>query len=344
MKQPVLILHGGAGGPISAKDGSASDGQDLGRPAQIRKKISKILRLAYQRLVRTDALEAVTYAVRLLEDDPYFNAGTGSQLQADGRARLSASVMDGSRQRFAAVINLERIKNPVLVARALLNEKDQVLSGEGAFQYATKKLGLKPFDNRTPNSIKRWKKWKTSPLTLPPHSAADPPLAETLSPKGRGKEKKKWLASSSSFLSPLKGERIKVRGLICDTVGACALDRFGNLAGATSTGGRGSERPGRVSDSGMPVANFADSRCAISATGIGEEIIDEGLAIKIAARVQDGMSLEKAFKKTFGEINRRQRKIGAIGIDRKGNVAFAKTTAVLLYGWTTGKKISLFKI
>ena len=293
MKQPVLILHGGAGGAISAKGGSASGGKDSLHAQRIQKKISKILKLSYQKLLKTNALEAVTYAVRLLENDPYFNAGTGSQLQADGKARLCASIMDGTRQKFAAVINLEKIKNPILVARALLEEKDQVLAGGGALLYATKKLGLKPFDTRTKDSILRWKKWKTKNF---------------------------------------------------DTVGACALDRFGNLAGATSTGGRGVEHPGRVSDSGMPVSNYADSRCAISATGIGEEIIDEGLAIKIATRIQDGMNLEKAFKKTFDEINRRRRKIGAIGIDRRGNVTYAKTTEVLLYGWSTGKKISLFKI
>jgi len=268
--QPVLIIHGGAGRAFKGPR----------RGARIQKKIARILKRAYDQLVQTNSLEAVTFAVRLLEDDPEFNAGTGSQLQADGRARLSASIMDGSRQRFAAVINLEKIKNPILVARALLEEKDRVLAGAGAFRFA-KKLGLKPTDPRTPASIRRWKK-----------------------SKGEG----------------------------YDTVGACALDRFGNLASATSTGGRGFERPGRVSDSGMPVANYADERCAVSATGIGEEIIEEGLALKIATRVQDGRSLRRAFQKTFAEIRSRGRRIGAIGLDGKGNVSHAATTDILIYG------------
>src|SRR4051812_4299609 len=107
---PTLIIHGG-------------EGQDFKTPTdrnKIRKKIGKILRLGYSKLLKTSAVEAVTFAVQLLEDDPAFNAGTGSLLQADGKARLSASVMDGSQLRFSGVINIENIKNPILIARALL--------------------------------------------------------------------------------------------------------------------------------------------------------------------------------------------------------------------------------
>ena len=275
--QPVLIIQGGAGRGF----------KELGQRAKFGRKISRILNLAYKKLLQTDALEAVTYAVRLLEDDPEFNAGTGSQLQADGKARLSASIMDGSSLRFAGVINLEKIKNPILVARALLEEKDRVLAGEGALRYAVKKLGLKPRDTRTKESIRRWKKQKDGAY---------------------------------------------------DTVGACALDRQGNLASATSTGGRGFEWPGRVSDSAMPIANYASEHCAVSATGIGEEIVDEGLTVKIATRVQDGLGLAKAFKKTFAELRLRGRRMGAVGLDEKGNVAYDTTTEVLIFGWKRGRK------
>ncbi len=280
MMQPVLIIQGGAGRGY----------KNSCRPARIRKKISRILNLAYHKLVRTNALEAVTEAVRIFEDDPEFNAGTGSQLQADGRARLSASIMDGSRGRFAAVINLEKIKNPVLVARALLQEKDRVLAGAEAVKFA-RGLGFKLKETRTASSIRRWKKWRDGGY---------------------------------------------------DTVGACALDRFGNLASATSTGGRGFERPGRVSDSAMPVANYADEASAVSATGIGEEIIDEGLAIKIATRVRDGMNLKRAFGKTFREVRLRGKRMGAIGLDRKGNWIAQTTTEVLIYAIQKGKKRKLF--
>lgn len=284
MKQPVLILQGGAGGPF----------KDSLRAERIRRKLARILNRVYQRLLDSTALEAVAYAVRLFEDDPDFNAGTGSQLQADGKARLSASIMDGRNERFAAVINLERIKNPILVARALLEEKDRVLCGEGAFRFA-KQLGLRPCDTRIPESIERWRKWER-----------------------------------------------KNSEIAYDTVGACALDRFGNLASATSTGGKGFERPGRVSDSAMPVANYATAECAISVTGIGEEIIDEGLAIKIATRVQDGLSLLRAFQKTFRGVAERGRRMGAVGLDSKGQVACTTTTEILLYGWKKGRTQHVF--
>ncbi len=279
--QPVLIIHGGAGRKFK--------NEKIVR--EIRKKIAAIIMPAYQKLLTTNsAIDAVTYAVQLLEDDPYFNAGTGSLLQADGKARLSASVMDGFCERFAAVINLEKIKNPVLVARALIREKDRVLTLPGALKFA-KQLGLKIQDPRTPESIQRWKK-----------------------------------SREHGF----------------DTVGACAVDWKGHLASATSTGGRGFEKPGRVSDSAMPVANFADSHCAISATGIGEEIIDQGLALKIGTRVRDGMSLRQAFEKTFHEVRKRNHQMGAIGVDTKGNVMKLKTTESLIWGWQKGKKVELF--
>ncbi len=280
MRKPVLIIHGGAGRAFT----------DPKRTARVRQKLSAILGTAYEKLSKTNALEAVTLAIRLLEDDPEFNAGTGSRLQADGQARLSASTMDGKLERFAAVINIEMIKNPILVARALLSEESRVLASAGAFEFA-KKMGLKPADPRTKEAILNWKKWKE------------------------------------------KG---------CDTVGACALDRHGNLASATSTGGRGFETPGRVSDSGMPVANYADGKCAVSATGIGEDIIDEGLAIKIATRVRDGSSLENAFQRSFREVRGRGRKMGAIGLDGKGNVVWETTTETLLYAWQKGAKPETF--
>ncbi|HXV28560.1 MAG TPA: isoaspartyl peptidase/L-asparaginase [bacterium] len=280
MIQPVLIIQGGAGKAF----------RDKKRAARVRGKMARIVKLAYKKLCQTNALEAATYAVKLLEDDRDFNAGTGSQLQADGVARLSASVMDGGHERFAAVINLEKIKNPVLVARSLLAERDRILCGKEAVKFA-RTLGLKTLETRTKASIRHW---------------------------------------------------LRTKEEACDTVGACALDRYGLLASATSTGGRGFERPGRVSDSGMPVANFADRGCAISATGIGEEIIEEGLAIKIATRVRDGLPLRQAFAKTFREVRSRFRKMGAIGVDAKGRVTWSKTTDVLIYAWQKGKKTGIF--
>ena len=279
--QPVLIIHGGAGRKTA----------NTKRQKQIQESLSSILLLAHKRLLLTNSLEAVTYAVTLLEDDPLFNAGTGARLQSDGHARLSASIMDGGSRKFAGVINLENIKNPILVARALLKKNDRVLAGIGAFEFA-KDIGFKTFNTRTEESVRLWRKTKTAAF---------------------------------------------------DTVGACALDSAGLLASATSTGGKGMEWPGRVSDSATPAGNFADEFCAISATGIGEEIMDEGLAVKIATRVRDGRTINSAFERSFKEVRLGNRFMGAIGLDRLGNVAWDFTTERMAFGWKKGNKQEIFK-
>lgn len=280
MVQPILIIHGGAG----SKFDSAS------RADSIRGKIAAILEAVYPVLLEKGALEAVVQAVKMLEDDPAFNAGTGSRIQEDGHARLSASVMDGPREQFGAVINLEDIQNPVLIARALLEKEFRVLSDRGAGDFALS-LGHKKFDTKTPVSIERWRTGQS------------------------------------------KG---------ADTVGACALDANGRLASATSTGGRGNETPGRVSDSAMPVACYATDKCAVSATGIGEEIIEQGLAVAIATRVHDGLSLKDAFAKSFSDVRRKKRRMGAIGLSNLGEIARETSTELLIYGWMKDKQREIF--
>jgi L-asparaginase len=128
-----------------------------------------------------------------------------------------------------------------------------------------------------------------------------------------------------------------------DTVGACALDREGRLASATSTGGHGMTSAGRVSDSAMPVGNYADFFSAVSCTGAGEEIMDEGLAVRIAALAAEGMPLKRAFRRAFERARMRARKFGAIGVDRRGRIAIAKTTPELFYAWKTGARSGAFR-
>lgn len=261
-----MLIHGGAGGRPSRQ-----------RLERIRVSLKAICETAYAYLQAHAALDSVVFAVRLLEDDPLFNAGTGSILQQDGKARMSASVMDGPGVRFAAVLNIERVKNPILVAKALLGEDDRVLAGLGATRFA-RSLGFPPWDPVTPARLRQWK------------------------------------------------QRVQdVQG----TVGAVALDHAGRLAAATSTGGRGFERAGRASDSGLPVGNYANTRVAISCTGVGEDIIDEGLAIRIAQRVLEGIALKRTFTITFRELNRHHRRAGAIGLDRHGQFVWATTTPML---------------
>lgn len=216
------------------------------------------------------AIETVIYAVALLEDNELFNAGIGSQIQSDGKVRLSASLMDGKTQRFSGVINLEDVKNPIEVAAKLLDADDRVLSGEGALAFA-RKNGFSYFDPITPQR------------------------------KAEFEEK--------SNQQQRKG-----------TVGCVALDSDGNLAVATSTGGKGFEIPCRVSDSATVAGNFANNFAAISCTGVGEDIVSGALAAKIVTRVTDGFTLEDACNKSFDELKLFDGFAGVVGISAKGEI------------------------
>ncbi len=266
LRRPIVCIHGGAG----LRPGPA-------RLEAIRSHLQAIGARAARFLTRHSTIETVAYAVRLLEDDPLFNAGTGSMLQRDGAARMSASIMDGATGRFAGVLNIERVKNPILVASRLLKEADRLLAGREATRFA-RAHGFRTWNPITPERRRQWQQhWSTA------HG----------------------------------------------TVGAVACDRAGRVAAATSTGGKGFEQPGRVSDTGMPVGNYATPTLAISCTGIGEDIIEEGLGVRLAQCVMDGATLAQAFATTFREATRHRRQVGAIAVDAKGRIAWSTTCPML---------------
>lgn len=122
-----VIIHGGFFSESSTNQETKKAKQDA---------LAQIVAKAYQFLTQHTALETVVYTVALLEDNELFNAGIGSQIQSDGKVRLSASLMDGQTQKFSGVINLEDVKNPIEVAEKLLAYDDRVLSGEGALAFA----------------------------------------------------------------------------------------------------------------------------------------------------------------------------------------------------------------
>lgn len=232
--------------------------------------LSTIVTAAHDFLQTHTALETVAYAVALLEDNDLFNAGIGSQIQSDGKVRLSAALMDGKTQKFSGVINLEDVKNPIHVAKSLLSYDDRVLSGEGALAFARKN----GFDYFNPIIPQRQAEYE-----------------QKLNQQER------------------KG-----------TVGCVALDADGNLAAATSTGGKGFEIPCRVSDSATIAGNFANEFAGISCTGVGEDIVSAGLAAKIVTRVTDGFSLQAACDKSFHELKAFDGFAGVIGIAANGEV------------------------
>ncbi|MBA2662508.1 MAG: isoaspartyl peptidase/L-asparaginase [Bradymonadaceae bacterium] len=272
------------------------------RAASVQAALYAVLDEIHQMLVGgASAVDAVVHGCRLLEDDSNFNAGTGSVLQSDGQIRMSAALMDGERQCFSGVINVARVQNPIDLASVLQGGRDHVLSDLGAMELA-RELNLPVYDPLIERRLSEWLEQRGQDRAKP---AAD--VVGAGSEHGSG------------------------------TIGVVAFDTHGRLAAGTSTGGRGFERVGRVSDSAMPAGNYATQGAAISCTGIGEDIIDECLAARISVRVDDGMSLHEAFARSFAEASRRKRNFGAIGIDARGTIAWGKTSEILLAAYTDGQ-------
>lgn len=296
--QPKLIIHGGAGSSLKGKEGVEA----------VRKSLYKVLEEVYSLLLSgASATDAVVRGCQLLEDDTRFNAGTGSVLQSDGQIRMSASLMDGSAQRFSGVINVSRVQHPIDLAQTLQNSTDRVLSDYGAAELL-RELRLPIYDALTELRLQEW-----------------------IKEKGENFVKKMAGVVAEQELVPNNARR--------GTIGVVALDSQGHLTAGTSTGGKGFERIGRVSDSAMPAGNYATAHAAVSCTGIGEDIIDECLAARIVVRVTDGLSLAEAMNRSFTEARQHQRDLGAIGIDATGAIAWGKTSEVLLAAFHDGEQM-----
>jgi L-asparaginase len=135
----------------------------------------------------------------------------------------------------------------------------------------------------------------------------------------------------------------KIASLGTGTVGCVALDREGKLAAATSTGGKGFEIPGRISDSATVAGNYANGDCAVSCTGVGEDIVSGAVASKIVTRVSDGFSIDKAFNKTFDELKEFDGFAGAIGLDKEGNVFWQESHPKIVFAAFDGQYLTVFQ-
>ncbi|OLT62255.1 isoaspartyl peptidase/L-asparaginase [Moorena bouillonii] len=296
---PKVIIHGGAGSSIKGKGGADA----------IRKSLHSIIEEIYALLANgSSATDAVVRGCQLLEDDPRFNAGTGSVLQSDGQIRMSASLMEGQSQRFSGVINVSRVQHPIQLAEALQGSDDRVLSDYGAAELL-RDLQLPVYNPMTKLRLQEWLQERQA----------------NFSHKMAGVIAEDELVTSSEAR----------RG----TIGVVVLDSRGHLAAGTSTGGKGFERIGRVSDSAMPAGNYATGDAAVSCTGIGEDIMEECLAARIVVRVTDGLSLVNAMERSFKEARKNQRDFAAIALDANGAIAWGKTSEVLLAAYHTGEKI-----
>ena len=277
-----LIIHGGF---FSESD------QSYEVKTAKQESLKTIAQKAFQYLQSHSAFDTVAYAVSLLEDDPLYNAGIGSQIQSDGVIRMSAAIMNGETQKLSGVINIENVQNPIFVAKDLINQDDRVLGGNGAKIYANKN-GFDSFSTEIPQRRKEYEEKRNN--------------------GGKG------------------------------TVGCVAIDKDGKLAVATSTGGKGFEIPGRISDSATVAGNYANSFCAVSCTGVGEDIVSNATAAKIVTRVTDGMTLENAFTKTFEELKTIDGFAGAIAIDKDGNIFHQDSYPTMVFASFDGENFEVF--
>jgi isoaspartyl peptidase/L-asparaginase-like protein (Ntn-hydrolase superfamily) len=283
----ILVCHGGAGSGPSASE-----------------RVLAAARFGFDPLEEEEAspLEAATRAAVRLEDDPGFNAGTGSVVRLDGKTvQMDAAVMDDAAG-FAAVAAIEGVKNPVLVARALLDSPHLILAGDGATRFA-RSLGMPDHDPITPRGLERHRQQLGR---IPP----------TGSSKEWGRED--WLRSwnyPAEIPSELRA---------CDTIGAVVREAGGRFACAASSGGFGPMLRGRVGDVAVPGAGcYAGPEGAVCATGDGEGIIRAFISLRVYEWLSKGVSAVEAVERGLGLLPE-EVPLGIVAVGRRDAAAGAR--------------------
>lgn len=318
MTTPILAIHGGAG--TITRTAMSAD-----KEAAYQQALHDIL-AAGQRILMDggSALDAVTEAVRLLEECPLFNAGKGAVLTSAGTYELDASIMDGATLAAGAVTCVKRLRNPILAARAVMERSEHVLfTSEGAEAFAQAQ-GLEFVEPDYYYTEARYAQWQRARqqdgMALLDHDAASL-VAKEAAP----------IDPDSKF----------------GTVGAVACDAQGRLAAATSTGGVTNKKVGRVGDTPIVGAGcFANNVAAVSCTGTGEMFIRAVAAYDIAAQMEyAGKSLAEAsddvVMRKLMAINGRG---GLIAVDAQGNVALPFNTEGMYRGFARGAQAPVVSI
>ena len=293
---PLLVIHGGAGVERA--------GMTPRIEAQACAALERALRLGHAELkAGKPALDAVTAAITVLEDDPLFNAGRGAVFTHDGRNELDASIMDGSTLAAGAVAEVHRVRNPVLLARAVMEHSPHVMMvGDGAEKFAVEQ-GFKLVD---PAYFRTEQRWQELQKALKDNAAGEKLGAQPAALKHFG------------------------------TVGAVARDSEGRLAAATSTGGMTDKRYGRVGDSPIIGAGtYANAACAVSGTGWGEYYIRVSAAREICLRMAmlDESAQQAGQAVINDEIPQMGGDGGAIILGADGSVAMPFNTQGMYRGW-----------
>lgn len=295
-----IVIHGGAG----TMDRNQMTTE---REAAYRKELTEALNAGYAILERGGtSIEAVSAAIVILENSPLFNAGKGAVLNLKGKVELDAAIMDGNTLAAGTVTGVTETENPILLARAVMEHSPHVmLAGVGAEAFARQQK-LPRVPNSSFQTERRRQEWERAKKS-----------ARSPAPQGAHRS---GSSDESSF----------------GTVGAVALDRHGNLAAGTSTGGRLNKMPGRVGDTPIIGAGtYANNRtCAVSATGHGEFFMRTVAAHAVAMRIEHGRTeLKPACEAVLNEIHTLGGSGGVIAIDRHGRVATPFTTPGMYRGY-----------
>lgn len=299
-----IAIHGGAGRIVK-------ETMEPGREIEYREKLREALEAGYKILKNNGtSLDAVEAAIRIMEDSPLFNAGKGAVFTGEGTNELDSSIMDGRTRSAGAAAGVKHIKNPISLARMIMERSPHVLlTGEGAEAFA-KQQGVEMVDQRYFYTEKRWKD-----------------LLEA-------KEKEK-----------VDEKRANTK---LGTVGCVALDKSGNLAAGTSTGGMTNKKFGRVGDSPIIGAGtYADNgTCAVSGTGHGEYFIRWSVAHDISALMEyKNLSLKDAAELVImKKLKDAGGTGGIIAVDKNGNIAMPFNTAGMFRAYINSEGKSVVKM
>jgi beta-aspartyl-peptidase (threonine type) len=290
----ALVIHGGAG--VASRESVPPADE-----AAIRKELDRALDAGNAILQKGgSAIDAVTAAIVVLEESPWFNAGKGAVYDAEGGHELDASIMEGHTRRAGAVAAVSTVRNPIKLARAVMEHSEHVmLAAGGAEKFADTQPEIERVDNHWFDTEKRLQQLK----------------------------------EAQAFEQQ---QRAPAYGAYFGTVGAVALDAQGHIAAGTSTGGMTNKKFGRVGDSPIIGAGtYANDSCGVSGTGWGEFYIRAAVAHDICARVAyRGDSLAKAAEDVVnGEVVRLGGDGGAIALDKDGNIVMPFNSPGMHRGW-----------
>jgi len=313
-----IVIHGGAGTIVKGK-------MTPQKEAAYKAKLNEALDTGYAILKKGGtSLDAVEAAIRIMEDSPLFNAGKGAVFTGEGKNELDASLMEGKTLNAGAVAGVQHIKNPISLARLVMEQSPHVmLSREGAESFA-QKMGVPLVKTDYFYTKSRWEG-----------------LQKAIK-KEKDEEQQNTKIKEKTALINLAVNREQEK---FGTVGAAALDKHGNLAAGTSTGGMTNKKYGRIGDSPVIGAGtYADNlTCAVSCTGHGEYFIRSVVAYDVSALMKYGkLSLAEAADLV---VNKKLVRLGGggglIAIDNKGNITMPFNTPGMYRGFIdkTGNRV-----